>query len=35
LADNYGLKRKQLSEVQRILEERRNEIIDAWRKHLG
>ena len=35
LADNYGLKRKQLSEVQRIIEERKDEIIDAWKKHLG
>ncbi len=31
LADNYGLKRKQLSEVQRIIEERKDEIIDAWK----
>ncbi len=35
LADNYGLKPKQLREVQRILEERKDEIIDAWKKHLG
>ena len=35
LADNYGLKRKQLSKIQRIIEERKDEIIDAWKKHLG
>ena len=35
LAENYGLKRKQLSQVQRIIEERKDEIIDAWTKHLG
>jgi hypothetical protein len=35
LAENYGLKRKQLSQVQRIIEERKDEIIDAWAKHLG
>ena len=35
LADNFGLKRKQLSEVRRIIGERKDEIIDAWKKHLG
>lgn len=35
LADNYGLKRKQLSEARRIIEGRKDEIIDAWKKHLG
>ena len=29
------MKRKQLSEVRRIIEERKDEIIDAWKKHLG
>jgi len=35
LAENYGLKRKQLGQVERIIEERKDEIIDAWKKHLG
>ena len=35
LADNYGLNRNQLREVQSILEKRKDEIIDAWKKHLG
>ena len=35
LADNYGLKRNQLREVQGILEARKDEIIDALKKHLG
>ena len=35
LAENYGLKRKQLREVQSIIERRKDEIIDAWKKHLG
>ena len=35
LAENHGLKRKQLSEARRIIEERKDEIIDAWKKHLG
>jgi len=35
LADNYGLKIKQLREVLGIIEERKDEIINAWKKHLG
>ena len=35
LAENYGLTRKQLGEVQGIIEGRKDEIIDAWKKHLG
>jgi hypothetical protein len=35
LAENYGLKRKQLSEARHIVEERKDEFIDAWKKHLG
>lgn len=35
MADNFGLKRKQLREVQGIIEERKDEIISAWKEHLG
>ena len=35
LAENYGLTRKQLGEVQSIIEERQDEIINAWKRHLG
>ena len=35
LAENYGLTRKQLGEVQGIIEGRKDEIINAWKKHLG
>ena len=33
LAGNYGLNRKELSDIERILEERRDEIILRWRRH--
>lgn len=33
LADNYGLSRKQLREATKIVVERQNEIIQAWRQH--
>jgi hypothetical protein len=29
----HGLKRAQLSEIQRIIEERKNEIQESWQKH--
>ena len=35
LAENYGLTRKQLAEVHGIIEVRKDEIINAWKKHLG
>ena len=35
VAENYGLTRKQLAEVQGIIEGRKDEIINAWKKHLG
>ena len=35
LAENYGLTRKQLGEVHGIIEGRKDEIINAWKKHLG
>ena len=33
LAVNKGLKSVELSELQRIVEERQNEIRDSWNKH--
>ena len=35
LAENCGLTRKQLAEVQRIIEAHNDEIVNAWNKHLG
>jgi len=33
LAHNYGLSLRQLREVQRIIEERGDEIQNSWKKH--
>ena len=33
LAVHYGLSPRQLREIQTIVEERKNEIIKAWKKH--
>jgi hypothetical protein len=33
LSQNYGLSSKQLKELQRIIEERKDEITEAWKKH--
>jgi len=33
LAKNHGLSAEQLTEIKRMVEDRRSEIIDAWRKH--
>lgn len=33
LAAYYGLKPKMLGEVQKIIEEHKNEIVKAWRTH--
>lgn len=33
LADNGGLSRQQLVEVQRVVEQRNNEITKAWKRH--
>ncbi len=33
LARNHGLSAKQLKEIQRIVEEHKDEIEDAWRRH--
>jgi len=34
LAHNYQIKRKDLKEIQKIIEERKDEIEDKWEKHL-
>ncbi|MBI4358665.1 MAG: DUF4160 domain-containing protein [Candidatus Omnitrophica bacterium] len=33
LQENYGLSRKELGEVQKVIKERRDEIISTWKKH--
>jgi len=33
LATNYGLSKKQVNELKKTVEERKDEITDAWRKH--
>jgi len=35
LAASYGLNPKKLAEVQKIIEEHRNEVIKAWQKHFS
>ena len=35
LAYNYNLKRKQLRDIENIIEEHEQEIIDAWNDHFG
>jgi len=35
LAKNYGLSSRQVAEVNDIIEERKDEIKDAWEKHFG
>ena len=35
LAVCYGLNPRKLREIQKIIEEHRNEIIEAWQKHFG
>lgn len=35
LATFHNLNRKNLGEIQRIIEEHRDEIVQAWRKHFG
>ena len=32
LAANYGLSRKELSDIERILRERKDEIIERWKQ---
>lgn len=33
LAQNYGLSEKELREIQRVIEERKDEIKNSWKKH--
>jgi hypothetical protein len=33
LAENYGIKRRQLRGIERLLEEHKDEIVGAWKKH--
>jgi hypothetical protein len=33
LAENYGIKRRQLRKIENLLEEHKDEIVDAWKKH--
>ena len=35
LAKNYGLTEKRLREVQKLIEERKVEVINTWHKHFG
>ena len=35
LAKNYGLSRKQLKEIEKIIEEHNEEIKNAWKKVFG
>ena len=35
LAKNYGLTEKRLREVQKLIEERKVEVINTWYKHFG
>ena len=35
LAVYYGLNTKKLNEIQKIVEEHKNEIIETWKKHFG
>jgi len=34
-ADSIGLNKKKLTEIEKIVEDRRDEIINAWKKHFG
>lgn len=35
LANHSGLPKHHLNEIQSIIEERKDEIISAWKKHFG
>ena len=35
LAKNYGLTKKQVRETRNVVVERKDEIVNAWRKHFG
>lgn len=35
LAVSYGLNPKKLNEIQKIVEEHKDEIVEAWKNHFG
>ena len=35
LVKSYGLNSKQIKEIQKIVQERKEEITQAWKKHFG
>ena len=35
LATNHGLSKRQLTDVQRVVQEKQHEIVKAWRQHFG
>ena len=35
LAKNYGLTRKQVGQVRKLIVEHKDEIVNAWHKHFG
>ena len=35
LARNYGLSQEQVTELKKTVEEKRNDILNAWRKHFA
>lgn len=35
LAKNYGLTKKQVGAVRKVVVERKDEIVNAWHKHFG
>ncbi|MBU4212602.1 MAG: DUF4160 domain-containing protein [Verrucomicrobia bacterium] len=35
LANNYGLSQTQMMELTKVVEEKKNDILDAWRKHFA
>ena len=35
LAKNYRFSRKQLAQIESLIEEHYDEIVDAWRRHFG
>lgn len=35
LARNHGLSETQVTELEKVVEEKKNDILDAWRRHFG
>ena len=35
VAENYGLTKKQINELLKIIEDRQDDIKDAWQRHFG